>query len=184
MTRANFQNLSKIASGVLFTIFFLSNTHLSIAQEPIMKKPILLLGISLLLGCVSAAQTDPFLRAQNLYQSEFPLAEAEEWTKFDEGYVVSFYDRASERAVEMRFDHKGRWRETTLSLETENLSQAIQAYVAERFDQYYATAYELRKKRKQPYFGLVVDTPTHIHTLLFRQNGSLIEQYSEGVDGS
>lgn len=33
MTRANFQNLSKIASGVLFTIFFLSNTHLSIAQE-------------------------------------------------------------------------------------------------------------------------------------------------------
>lgn len=149
-----------------------------------MKKAFLLLGVSLLLGCVSAAQADPFVRAQSLYQAEFPLAEAEEWTKIEEGYVVSFYDRASERSVEMRFDQKGRWRETTLSLEPEELSLKIKSYVDERFDQYYTTAYELRRRRKQPFFGLVVDTPTHIHTLLFRQNGSLIEQYSEGVDGS
>jgi len=148
-----------------------------------MKRVAIFFPIVILGSCISAAQPNPLERAQAFFRSEFPLGEAEEWTSSDVGYVVSFYDRESQRAVEMEFDGKGRWRETTLSMEPEDLSPAIQQYVDANFEQYYTTAYELRRKRKPSFYGLVVDTPTHIHTLLFRQNGSLIEQYSEGVDG-
>jgi len=148
-----------------------------------MKKIALLVGLSLLIGTVSAAQPSPFERAKASFLQQFPLGESEEWASLENGYVVSFYDRASSRAVEMEFDHKGRWQETTLSIETDELSEEILAYVDSNFEQHYTTAYELRRRRRKQFYGLVVDTPTHIHTLLFRANGNLVEQYSEGVDG-
>lgn len=148
-----------------------------------MNRNLLLLIICSLLGCVSAAQPTPLERAQLVYHQQYPLAEAAEWTEQDGGFTVSFYDRESMRAVEMNFDNKGRWRETTLSLETEQLSDEILHYVDSNFEKYYTTAYELRRKRNRFFYGLVVDTPTHIYTLLFRENGSLVEEYREGIDG-
>lgn len=135
------------------------------------------------MSCVSAAQPSPLDRAKSYYIQNFPLGEAAEWGQQSEGYVVSFYDRETARAIEMEFDSKGRWQETTMSIATETLSDEILSYVAERFEQSYTTAYILMRKRKQDFYGLVVDTPTHIHTLLFSKNGELVEQYSEGLDG-
>ena len=148
-----------------------------------MKRFLLSFFILSFISCVSAAQPSPLDRAKSYYISNFPLGEAAEWGRQNEGYVVSFYDRESARPVEMEFDNKGRWRETTMSIETEKLSDDILSYVAERFERSYTTAYVLQRKRKQDQYGLVVDTPTHIYTLLFSKKGELVEQYSEGLDG-
>lgn len=148
-----------------------------------MKRFLLSFVILSFISCVSAAQPSPLDRAKSYYTTNFPLGEAAEWGQQNDGYVVSFYDRETARAIEMEFDDKGRWRETTMSIETSTLSEDILSYVAERFERSYTTAYVLMRKRKQDQFGLVVDTPTHIYTLLFSKKGELMEQYSEGLDG-
>ncbi|MEM8586132.1 MAG: hypothetical protein AAGF87_17800 [Bacteroidota bacterium] len=135
--------------------------------------------------------SSPVLAAQPIHpkakatlEEKFPAAEFVEWAAFDEGYCVSFFDPISDRAAKMEFDEKGRWQQTTLDYDTADLSPEIMAYVDANFEQYYSTAYELRTRRKRKSrYGLVIDTPTHIHTLIFREDGRLLEEEMEGLDG-
>ncbi|MEL6393799.1 MAG: hypothetical protein AAFO91_10990 [Bacteroidota bacterium] len=123
-------------------------------------------------------------KAQATLEKEFPEAELVEWAAYDEGYCVSFFDPETDRAAKMEFDSKGRWQQTTLDFDPEDLSPEILSYVDANFDQYYSTAYELRIRRKRrSRFGLIIDTPTHIHTLIFREDGRLLETEMEGLDG-
>ncbi|MEM6396494.1 MAG: hypothetical protein AAF741_09115 [Bacteroidota bacterium] len=123
-------------------------------------------------------------RAESTLDERFPNAELVEWAAYETGFTVSFYDPASDRAAKMEFDEKGRWQQTTLDYDTADLSPEILAYVDSNFDQYYSSAYELRIRRKRrTRYGLIVDTPTHIHTLIFREDGRLLESEKEGLDG-
>lgn len=139
--------------------------------------------IILYASCASVAQSDPLQRAKLYFEDAFPSAELPEWAERDKGYVVSFYDLASKRSVEMTFDRRGRWKEMTLSMDADQLEGNITQYLEEHFIDYYATAYELKRRRGQRRFGLVVDTPEVIYTLLFNGDGQLIERYEEGIDG-
>ncbi|PHI18983.1 hypothetical protein CEQ90_15190 [Lewinellaceae bacterium SD302] len=148
-----------------------------------MFRYLLLTLIVLYSGCASAAQSNPRQRAQEYFDEAFPMAELAEWSERERGYVVSFYDLSSNRSVEMTFDRRGRWREVTLSMETDQLRDNITQYLEESFVDYYATAYELRRRRGERRIGLVIDTPEVIYTLLFNTDGELIERYEEGIDG-
>lgn len=160
-----------------------SDNYLRTRKNRFMKQFSLLFASLLLVAGPLLAQPIPS-RAEATLLEHFPLAELIEWGALESGYLVSFYDRLSERAVEMEFDRRGRWVQTTLDFDPEQLNPEIQDYVRANFSQYYSIAYEVRlRKRRQTRYGLVIDTPTHIYTLLFKSNGDLLESYAEGLDG-
>ena len=114
-------------------------------------------------------------------QRQYPEAEAVEWTEFDRQYVAGFYDLASNRAVEMSFDARGRWVQTLTNLDVTDLPDTVARYLSKEFEDYYATAYLLRFPERSEY-GLTVDTPTHIYTLSFDREGKLLERTEETLD--
>lgn len=119
--------------------------------------------------------------ALNKLQEQYPEAEAVEWTQFDRQYVAGFFDLASSRAVEMTFDDRGRWIQTLVNLDVNDLPGPVNDYLTSEFEDYYATAYLLRFPERSEY-GLTVDTPTHIYTLSFDRAGALLERTEETLD--
>ncbi len=146
----------------------------------------LFLFLLFLYGCdtASAAQVMPVpVKAWETHRKHYPDAESAEWAKQDEGYVVSFYNPKLQQAVSMRFDAKGKWLETLTAIPVESLPTIINTYLAGRFEQYYATAFETQERKNKYFYHLVIDTPTHLFTLTFTAKGQLVKEYSEGIDG-
>ncbi len=136
------------------------------------------------LTAVSAAQRIPIPeKAWEAYRAAYPEAEATEWGSQDEGFVVSFYEPQSQRAMCMQFNQKGRWESTITALDFKEVDPLIRTYVEQRFERYYATAFETVTRKKKRFLELVIDTPTHLYTLSFNDKGTLIKEYSEGIDG-
>jgi hypothetical protein len=148
-----------------------------------MSRILLVTAILFYAGCASVAQSGPRLKAQEYFEKSFPLAELEEWAQRDDGFVVSFFDVAEERSVELVFDIRGRWQQSTMSLGEDALRANVLQYLEENFNNYLLTAYEVKLRNKQRRIGLVVDTPEIIYTLEFNDDGQLIERYEEGIDG-
>lgn len=121
-------------------------------------------------------------RAQEHLNASFPQADYIEWSNWENQYTCSFFDAASERPVEVIYDQRGRWQETTIGLEWQEVPAPIKQYVTSSFQQYYATAYSLRSPQSDR-FGLTVDTPSRIYTLVFSPEGQLLSREEEGIDG-
>ncbi|MGB3548209.1 MAG: PepSY-like domain-containing protein [Saprospiraceae bacterium] len=135
-------------------------------------------------GCATPSLVEEIPdRARRELADRFPLAEAVEWAAYDGEVYASFYDLESRCPVQMTFDRKGRWRETTVGIENTRLPDPITAYLDENFADAYALAYEVRSKSGTNY-GLTVDTPTHIYTLTFSKRGKLLERTEESLDGN
>lgn len=133
---------------------------------------------------ISAAQRIPVPeKAWDAYRNTYPAAEATEWAKQENGFVVSFYEPQSQRAMRMQFNQKGRWENTITALPFSEVDTNIQAYIQERFERYYATAFETITRKNKRFLELVIDTPSHIYTLAFNKKGKLLKEYSEGIDG-
>lgn len=133
-------------------------------------------------SCASiSAGSDIPPRARHFVSENYPQAELVEWAGWGDGYVVSFYDQASGHSTEITFDERGRWTETTIGIDTEALPAVILQYLERQFADYYATAYRLLSPGMERY-GLTVDTPTHIYTLIFSPEGRLLEREEEGLD--
>lgn len=148
-----------------------------------MNRYFLLLPFLFFLSCATNAQPGSLERAKVWFSTAFPNAEMAEWSTRDDGYVVSCYDLATNRSVEVVFNRRGRWQKTTLSLESDQLQEKILSFVKENFENYFITAYEMKIRKKSDQIGLVVDTPDMIYTLLFDSKGRLVERYQEGIDG-
>lgn len=144
-------------------------------------------GFVLLFCCftaISAAQRIPIPeKAWEAYRAAYPEAEATEWGSQDEGFVVSFYEPQSQRAMRMQFNQKGRWENTITALDFSEVDAGIREYIEQRFERYYATAFETDTRKKKRFLELVIDTPTHLYTLSFNNKGRLIKEYREGIDG-
>ncbi len=121
-------------------------------------------------------------RAAQHLRTEYPGAEFVEWSTWEGELTASFYDPTSDRSVEIVYNQQGRWQEITSGMEWEELPAAIRSYVVQTYDQYYATAYRLQRPRSDQY-GLTIDTPSRIYTLVFDQKGTLLSSEEEGIDG-
>ena len=179
--KPDFQKHKRIIHQLLTNVQYLATRFTRLPSQ--MNRYLSFLLILSLFGCAAQAQADPFERAQAYFAEAFPSADFTEWSKRSKGYVVSSYDLASNRSIEVVFNRRGQWQQTTFSLENDEIRSNIMTYLDEHFQDYFLTAYEVRNKKKKHRIGLIIDTPEIIYTLLFNSDGQLVERYEEGIDG-